>query len=395
MCRLTYVMKEWTHTFDPSGTSTERLERQLAELQSRAALSPEDSAQLVDTLIVLSSALTHSDMPRAIAVAEEAHSLSCRLPRPYTAATCLVRLSWLHLQSGAFETALLEAREALFFGEQLKDYGLVTSATYVLTSAQQLAGNYAKAENGWQSLLDKAREHQDRAREADFLLCLGILHQEQNDFRRTLDYKLRAHNIYARIGDINHIAAKNNVAFALTKLGQDENALSWATRALASCQENWHDWRAMILHTLGTAHMNLRQYGQAEDCLREGLALSAKSAGRKYTSAQILLDMAKVELVNNKMPAAFDMLEQVTNLAKEAHILHLEAEAYHALFRLYALLHVHDQADEYHDQFLRCKNQIVRKRMERQVSFIRVDAEAARREPAWLSAWAQENKRVL
>ena len=387
------MMGLWTRTFDPMGNTVSQLERQLAELQSRPELSAEGSAQLIDTLVVLSSALTNSDVPRAIATAEEARTLSRRMYHPHAAATSLMRLSWLHLQSGAFESGVLEAREALFFGEQLQDYSLMAGATYVLASAQQLAGNYAKAENYWLELLNMAREHSDYAREADFLLCLGILHQEQNDFQRTLEYKLQAHSIYVSIGDSNHIAAKNNVAFAMTKLDQDESAVAWAMRALDGCETSWNGWRAMILHTLGTAYMNLRRYDQANACLREGLALSTESSGRKYTSAQILLDVSKLELVNNNVPAAFAALDRAAGLAREAHILYLEAEANHALFRLYSLMHVHDQANDYHAEYLRCRHQIGCKRMERQVSVIRVDAEVAHREHAWQSTWAQESQR--
>lgn len=359
-----------------------QLNRQVAELRAM----PAPSTQLIDALNAQAALLSVTDVPVAISVAKEAHALSRQLAYPLGAATSLVRLSWLHLQGGEFEASVVEAREALFLAERLNEYSLIVGATFVIASTQQQAGNYAKAEQHWLNLLKIARERGDRAREADYLSGLGILFQEQGDFSRTLQFKQSAHDIYVEIGDANHVLAKNNVAFALAKLGRSPEGLVWAGEALQTCNPDWRIWRAVILHTMGVVQLNLRQYAEARTAFTEALALSDAPSGRKQISAEVLLDVAKLELATNHVPAAFDALNRAVELAKDVKSAYLESEAHHALYRLHSLSNDASRATTQHGRYLDCRYELGCQRMEKQMLLIRAEAEAVNRQQLWMQA---------
>ncbi len=172
----------------------------------------------------------------------------------------MARLSWLHLEVGTFDSAIIEAHQAQLLAEQIGDYVLVTRSIYVLATAQRMAGNYPKARLLWNELLRLTRAHADLAREADFLNALGDVFEDERDYSHALDHYRQAHDIYVSIDDAAHVTAKNNMADMLAKLGRNEEALAWANSAMQDCDLERHVWRAFILHTLGTVHLNLRQY---------------------------------------------------------------------------------------------------------------------------------------
>ena len=133
-----------------TNTDIYQLEQRVAELRSLDA----PSMQLIDALNAWAQALSRIDVERALEITKEAHTLAYLL-RHHTGVTAsLARLSWLHLQDGAFDVAVLEAHQAQFMAEQLGDYVLTTRAIFVLATAQRMAGNYVKAETLWRSLLD-------------------------------------------------------------------------------------------------------------------------------------------------------------------------------------------------------------------------------------------------
>ena len=161
-------------------------------------------------------------------------------------------------------------------------------------------------------------------------------------------------------------------------------ALTITQQALQLCDPDWQVWRATILNTVGVIHMNLRQYELARRFLGESLALSQNPSGRKVTAVHNLLDFARLELLNSRLPAAFDALEQALRLATEIKSVPLQAEALQALFRLYLAAHDPERADEYHEAYLQLQRQIETERVDKRMGLIRAEAQAEKQRPAWL-----------
>ena len=279
---------------------------------------------------------------------------------------------------------MLEAHEAQFLAEQIGDYVLITRAVYVLATAQRMAGNYSKAKAHWQHLLNLAREQADLAREADFYNALGDVFEDERDYLPALDHYQRAHEIYVKIGDDAHVTAKNNVADMMSKLGRHEEALAWAESALQSCDPARQVWRAFILHTLGVAHMYQRQYDLARREFNESRAMSLQPSGRKITGVKALIDIARLELLHNRIATAFDALDQAIALARDIKAVPQQIEAHQTLFRLYLTAHDTANADAHHEAYLALQSQIEMERMDRRMGLIRAEAAVERQRPVWM-----------
>ena len=368
-----------------SNESVSQLEQTIAELRSQQV----PSTQLIDALNVLTQELLNVDVQRALLTAKEAHVLSQLLRYPIGTTTSLTHLSWLHLQDGTFDAAVIEAHEALFYAESIRDYVLTVKAMFTVASAQRNAGNFKKAEAYWLKMLHLARVHSDNIRESDYLLELSRQYLERGDYQHALDHALQIHQLFLKLNDTRLAIVKNNVAFAMIKLGNSSDAVAWAMDALAICDPDWQVWRAEFLHTLGVAQLSLRQYDLAQTSLSESLAISQTSAGRIYTAAEVLMELAKLEIAHNRITGAFNKLDQALTLATAIKAVALQAEAHHALSRLYSIAHERTGADEHFEHYLHYRRSIESERMEKRINLFRIEAEVERRQVLW----AQESLR--
>ncbi len=357
-----------------------RLEAQVAAWRS----APAPSIELVDGLVGLTRTYTHTNLLRALTCAKEALAFARLLRYPAGVAESLVRLSWLHLQMGEFDAAVLAAREGHFLAQRLQDYSLITGALSMIARTQQLAENFVQAERQWQELLDMAYAHNDSVRQADFLTMLGILYKDHGRYQEALEREILAHEIYAASGDANHIVAKNNIATTLIRLSRYDDALAWAEQALAACHPSLRIWHASILHTLGVVRMHLRQHAEAFEHMNASLALSCAEGGRLQTATEVLLDLSKLALIRNQLPEAFDALYRAVDYAQRVGATKLQADAHHALYRLYTLSRSTDLANEHHEHHLQLQHQLGCKRMQWQIEIIRIDAQANQQQPVWL-----------
>jgi tetratricopeptide (TPR) repeat protein len=360
--------------------------KELAELERRISLlrtQATPSMQLIDALNDLVYLLQSVDIQRAIKVAQEAYGLSQLLRHHMGIAVSMSRLSWLYLQSGLFDAAVRDAHHALFLAEWFNDYLLITRANYVLAASHRMAGDYKKAEARWSKMLELARLHKDRMREADHLIALGYVFEKSGDLARAIEYYRSANDAYTEIDDPNHVLAKNNTAFALILLGRNEEGLVWVNVALQSCDPARQVWRGALLHTLGLAHLNLRQYDLARAELAESLEISRSPIGETEVAVRVLIDIAKLELVHNRLPDALAALAQAVNLAHKIHAVGLEADANEALFRLHTIVHDHVRANEYHERYLQLRAQVHADRVDKQMRLIRIEVEAEQQLPLW------------
>jgi len=355
------------------------LDQQVTDLQSR--LSP--SEYLVDTLNDLALELWRTDLVRALGAAREARTLARLLNYHKGAVTSLVRLSWIHLQIGEFDTAVLEAHEAKYFAERIDDYALVLNALYTIGFAHQLAQEFKKSEAVWLEMLDIAKAHKDRAREADYWVNLGLLYLDMGHYQAALDMALRGKDLYAKLNDNRLTLALNNIAEILTKMGRHDEALNWAEESLAQLDPEWVLMQANFLLVKGEIHINRQEYDLARTCLDESLKLNLMPGGQKRYAALALIQIATVELAHNDTADAIDALERATSLAGEVQGRAIQAEAQQAITRLYIRAREWDWADKYHDRYLGHKFRVGIDRMDKQTSLMRLAAEVERQRPMW------------
>jgi len=313
-----------------TNTDLTQLEQRVTELRTQ----PIPSLQFVDALNTWAQALSPIDITRALTISKEAYKLACLLQDHMGMAVSMARLSWLHLESGMFDVALLEAKQARSMAKQLHDYTLFVRSIYVLALAYEQAGNFKQAETLLQSLASLAHENGDRLRQADFLVALGKLYGLQHDFVHAYDYYRQSHAMYVELADVTHIFAKNNMAYALTMRGRYVEALEWVQQSIQLCDPRWQVWRALFVHTLGAVHVHLGEYDLALVEFNESLAMSRLPAGRKETAVQVLLDLARLELLGNRMAPAYEALKQASALAVETKSVPQQTEAHRLLFRI-------------------------------------------------------------
>jgi tetratricopeptide (TPR) repeat protein len=350
---------------------------------------PAPSIELIDALNAHAQALSRSDVGKALSISKEAYTLARLLHHHNGVAVSLARLSWLHLSDGLFDAAVIEAHEARFLAEQLNDYVLTTRAIYVLAIAERMAGNLSRSEALWRELLSSAKAQNDHAREADYLNELGVLFEHSSNFPKALAHYQQAHDVHVAMNDSHHVADKNNIAGALSRLGRPDEALAWAERALAICDDDWQVWRATILHTTGVIHMRLNHLAQARKCFEESQSISLSSAGNKETGVDVLLDLGRLALIHNQLHEAISKFEDTVKLATEIKSLLQLREAHKMLNRLYISVHSNAMANAHHEAMLQLDNQLNTMRISRQVSMIRVQAELDLRRPLWLQELQQ------
>jgi len=144
---------------------------------------------------------------------------------------------------------MLEAHETRHFAERLEDYVLVLNGLYTIAAGYQFAQEFKKAEAVWLEMLAIARDHKDRAREADYWVALGFQYLDMGNYQAALDMALRSKDLYAKLNDNRLALALNNIAQILTKMGCHDEALSWTKEALACCNPEWVVWWANFLLT--------------------------------------------------------------------------------------------------------------------------------------------------
>jgi len=362
-----------------SASAIHALQHKVTDLQSR--LSP--SEHLVDTLNDLALELWRTDLLRALGAAREARTLARLLHYHKGAVTSLVRLSWIHLQIGEFDTAVLEAHEAKYFGERLDDYVLVLNALYTITAAYQLAQEFKKSEAVRLEMLKIAQAHKDRAREADYWVDLGLLYLDMGHYQPALDMTLRGKDLYVKLNDNRLALTLNNIAHILTKMGRHDEALIRAEESLARLDPEWVVWQASFRLVKGEIHVNRQEYDLARPCLDESLRLNLMPGGRKRFAALALIQIATVDLAHNNVPDAIDALGRASSLAGEAQCPAIQAEAQQAIARLYIRAREWDWADKYHDRYLGHKFRVGIDRMDKQTSLMRLAAEVERQRPMW------------
>jgi tetratricopeptide (TPR) repeat protein len=93
----------------------------------------------------------------------------------------------------------------------------------------------------------------------------------------------------------NHAAAMlDNLALIEHALGNDNEALELSRRSLAIHRQLGDAAGvALCLNNLGTMHMDLQDFAQADVCLREGLAI-AERQGLTATRTLVLINLAQV-----------------------------------------------------------------------------------------------------
>lgn len=356
-----------------------QLQAQIVHLRAQ----PAPSNELIDALNAQAQLLSRSDVGQAMALSKEAYTLARLLQHHHGVAISLARLSWLHLSDGIFDAAMMEAHEARYLAERLGDRVLVMRAVYVLAVAERMAGNFSRAESLWRELLALARSHDDRLREADYLNELGVLFVHMGNYAEALEYYEQAHHAHVALGHVNHINDKNNIADVLVKLGRAEQAMTWATAALAACEPGWQVWRAQFLHTAGVIHMQTNRLALAKSCFDESLAISLSSAGSKETGVFALLDLGRLALLNNQLHEAILKFEDAVRLADEIQSVTQLREAHKMLNRLYRSTRSDALADVHHEAVVKLDYQLNTTRMSRQMSIIRVDAELRDRRLQW------------
>jgi tetratricopeptide (TPR) repeat protein len=357
----------------------DQLQQQVESLRAQ----PAPSNELIDALNAQAQLLSRSDVGRALEISKEAYTLARLLQHHNGIAISLARLSWLHLNEGLFDAAVLEAHEARFLAERLGDYVLVTRAIYVLGVAERMAGNVSRSEGLWQELLKLAREQGDRGREADYLNELGVLFVSAgNDARALAHYEL-AHQLHVELDHINHIHDKNNIADVLVRLGRAKEAMPWAAQALAACDPSWQVWRAQFLHTAGVIHMQTQHAALAKSYFDESLRISLSKAGSKECAVYVLFDQGRLALLDHQLHDAICKFEEALTLAKDIHSILQLREAHKMLQRMYRSMRSEELANVHHEAGVQLDNQLNTTRMSRQMGLIRMDAELNQHRQRW------------
>jgi tetratricopeptide (TPR) repeat protein len=277
----------------------------------------------VDALNEHARALASTNPACAQEICQRALRASSDLSYREGEARALTLLAWLNFVHGQLDLALTRALNAEAVARMAHDPRLEGHALYVVALIQDQAGNFAEAMKAHQKTIAIARELGDLSLEANGFLAMGLQHSHQGEHNKALDCFVRAFNFYRQIeaDDDRQAMALNNIAFALTEMGDVLRALNYAQQALSKCPPDNLRTYSQILQTTGKVYVAMGQLDEALERFMEALEMASEATTSGQTTerefeASLHHDIAHMHRVMNQHQPAFVALQHALEIAQ-------------------------------------------------------------------------------
>ena len=297
-------------------TDTERirqLERHLADLNS---VSTADIQRKIDLLNDLAWMLSDTDLKRAYALSETAHSLAIspddgEPPYQIGLAYSLRTQGYLNQRFGDYPLGLTQLLKAQEISELLALDDSLADIFDGIAGIYYQVGNYPEALNYIYKQLDAAQRIGDKRRMTNAYNNLANIYFETGDYERaveTLNHNLQiaAETNYKRIEFLSYI----NLTETYLLAGDYEKALENALRGLPVSQEAGFElFEVYAFDFIGKSYQKLGDAGQAIHHFEKALALSRKVES-EVTESLILLNIGQAYHGMKQPDLALDYLQR-------------------------------------------------------------------------------------
>jgi len=293
----------------------------IEELEAQLAVTS-DPYQRIDLLNALAYALRLTDLPRAMALSEQAAELSSNEQLeggPYYAGTAksFLNLGLCSLQSRDYLRALSYLFKSLLAADVIDDRSCSATVIYHLGQTYLELDDYPNALDHYLRAQDLARELADPALEAQTLNAMGYLYTQLNDCKKALTFLQRSLSLARQLDDAELQAT------ALNQSAQCYCRLEQYSQALASAQESLSIYQALgnragearAFNTLGEIHRVQGDDPAALLHFHHAKAL-AEQLDLKEDRLHILFNLGQLCSSQGDLPQAATVLEQALALAQ-------------------------------------------------------------------------------
>lgn len=225
--------------------------------------------------------------------------------------------------------------------------------------AHRKHGAFDAARTEYETVLDRARNDDDREGEAACLLHLGILAQRQRAFEEATEYVESSLEIAREIGD-QHAEAMclddlGNIAF---RRGSHEKAREYHQQSLEIARATGaRREEASTLHGLSNVALSQRNHEEAREYLEAALAIQ-RDVGDRQGEAATLGNLGAVAIKQESYEKAHEYLQRSLEIKQDIGARDGVADSFHNLGVVAARQDAYDEAREYLQRSLEIRREI-------------------------------------
>lgn len=294
--------------------------------------------------------------------------LANSINEPFEIAECLFSIAEVYLEQSHFKEAMNKYQESQDYYLKAKDKAGIFWSYTGMGIVQKQAGNLNDAIICYNKALDIALKSGLKDESAICYNNLGNVYRKKGDFSKAMEAYQKALNHFRELkDDLSASDCMNNIGNLYLDNGDPFRALDYYNQSLKIAKLHKDEYRLIIRYkNLADAYTNLGDYENAEQFLKDALTLAEKSGdksflascymqsgklysikndrdiaiayytkscklfeliGSKADQADVLVEMANLELSNHEIKSATKYASEASALARETGALKVLLEA--------------------------------------------------------------------
>ncbi|MBX2906097.1 MAG: tetratricopeptide repeat-containing sensor histidine kinase [Taibaiella sp.] len=260
-------------------------------------------------------------------------------------ARCLVAKTLANLILGQYDSAMVDARNAISIFESTKDTIGLSDSYYYLAAATYSLSKYHEAIEYYKKTVAISDKPGNEDRVGDALDNIGISYSTVGNFSESLKYYLEGLKVRERTGDAAAIATSlGNIGRVYASLGDKKKAFEFINRSLEKQRGSPPQVLMLNYENAGNVYLTAKDTVAALNVFKEALScaraanMSAEYSRIMVNTAEVLLDMSRVNEAENYYNEAVELGRQVPNMPA------VDAMIHRGLGRIYSIKGRHKEA---------------------------------------------------
>lgn len=351
---------------------TDGYKEKTRELESQLATT-DDLQQKIDLMNALAGQLRYVDLPRAMALAEQASDLSGQgdpTLQPYHLgrAESLNLLGSFNVQRGEYNQALTHYFKSLLVFEMLGSKKQCASVLDAIGSSYARMSDYPNALDHFFRVFDLARELNDMEMEARALNNIASLYMQISEWSKALVYLRDSLVIFEELADKRGQAdALDNSCSCYCDLGDYDKALTCGLKSVRLYREiGDQQGEAEVLDSIGEVYKARGDYTQALAYFNRALTISEEIELR-IEIVKVLQNIGDIYRVMGHTQLALENLQRALTIAQEINSKSEQYRCHKVLVDIYKQLGDFERALEHSEMFHETKEAVFNEEADRRV----------------------------
>lgn len=299
----------------------------------------------VNVLAALANACRSVSPDTIFRYAREGIVLADKVGYPHGKARCLVAKTLGSLILGQYDSAMVDAQNAITIFEREKDTEGLSDSYYYLAAALYSLSMYQEAIEYYKKTVAISDKPGNEDRVGDALDNIGISYSTIGNYSESLRYYLEGLKVRERTGDAAAIATSlGNIGRVYASLGDKKKALDYINRSLEKQKGSPPQVLMLNYENAGNVYLTAKDTVAALNVFKEALnSARAASMPAEYSrimvnTAEVLLDMSRVSEAENYYNEAVELGRKVPNMPA------VDAMIHRGLGRIYSINGRHSEA---------------------------------------------------